>query len=270
MNAFSVDDVADEFLELASSQRLSIIQKLHDGKYTVSSMAKELDATVPEVHRNFGRLVKSGIIIKNSDSKYQLTLFGKTIYEQIPSILFISSNKKYFTEHNFGNIPKKFIHRVGELGNSELIKGYVKGFETWKNIYNNAEKYIYNILVEVSYSSDVVETLIQKLGNNVRIHSIFSENIIVSDERQKVLKTKNFQKFVTNDTLKRKMNKIVTTVVVLNEKEAAINFPINNGDIDFSKMFYSTDSSFHEWCLDYFDYLWNDSGRFQESKLSLN
>lgn len=269
MVIFSVDDVADQFLEIASEQRLNIIQRLHEKKFTISSMAKELEATAPEVHRNFGRLTKAGITIKDTDANYHLTLFGKTIFSQIPSIMFLASNKKYFAEHNFGNMPIKFIHRIGEIDNSKMVKSYVKVFETWNNIYKNAEKYIYNILIEVSYSSDLAEMLIQKLENNVKIYSIFSNMAIVSKERQKVLKEKNFQKFITNDTLKRKMNKSITIVVVLNEKEATINFPTNNGDVDLSKMFYSTDPSFHEWCLDYFDYLWKNSGSFQENKLSV-
>lgn len=269
MVAFSIDDVADEFQEIASAQRLNIIQRLYEKKFTVSSMARELEATAPEVHRNFGRLTKSGIIVKDTDANYHLTLFGKTIYKQISSIMFIASKKKYFAEHDFGNIPIKFVHRIGELENSKMVKGYVKVFETWNSIYKNAEKYIYNILVEVSYNSDLGEILIQKLESNVKIHSIFSDMAIVSEERQKMLKEKNFKKFITNDTLKRKMNKSITLVVVLNEREATINFPTNSGEVDLSKMFYSTDPLFHEWCLDYFDYLWKNSGSFRESKLSI-
>ena len=269
MVSFSADKVSEEFLELASSQRLSIIQKLYEKRSNISSMAKELGATVPEVHRNFGRLAKSGIIAKDTDTNYYLTLFGKTVYDIIPSITFISSHKNYFADHDFGNIPVKFIHRIGELDNSKLVNSYVKVLETWNKIYQNAGKYIYNTLVEVSYNSDLTQTLIEKLENNVKIHSVFSETAIVSEERQKALKEKNFQKFITNDTLKRKMNKSISTIVVLNETEAAINFPTNNGSVDLSKMFYSKDPLFHEWCLDYFEYMWKNSGSFQENKLTI-
>jgi len=63
------------------------------------------------------------------------------------------------------------------------------------------------------------------------------------------------------------MRENVQTVVILNEKEACIMFPKVGGEVDMSEMFYSDDSVFHEWCLDYFKYCWDSSSVFQESKL---
>ena len=176
---FSTDKIAAEFLELASEQRLNIIQNLNQENYTISRMAKKLDATVPEVHRNFSRLLKSGLIVRNADGTYNLTVFGDTVCQQIPWIVFLSNNKTYFAEHNYDGMPEKFVHRIGELSNSKIINGYVRVLETWNNIYKNAEKYIYNILVDVSYNSELVDTLIKKLESNIKIQSIFSEFAIV-------------------------------------------------------------------------------------------
>lgn len=265
---FSTDKIAEEFLELASEQRLGIIQNLAEKNHTISEMAKRLGATVPEAHRNFTRLAKSGFIEKNVDGTYSLTLFGKTAYYQMPWIVFLSENRKYFAEHSYEGIPAKFVHRIGELSESKSINGYVRILETWNNIYKNAKKYIYNILVEVSYSPDLVDTLVAKLEDNVKIRSIFSESAIVSEERAKAIKEKNFKRFITDESLKRKMKKDIKTIVVLNEKEAAVCFPSKDNQIDMRNMFYSTDSAFHEWCLDYFDHTWKNSGGFQESKLS--
>jgi len=47
------ENAADDFLELASEQRLNIIFNLLLKKTKLTNMAKELDATVQEVHRNF-------------------------------------------------------------------------------------------------------------------------------------------------------------------------------------------------------------------------
>jgi len=65
----------------------------------------------------------------------------------------------------------------------------------------------------------------------------------------------------------RKMKKDVKTVVVLNEKEACISFPTLDGETNLAESFYSDDSMFHEWCLDFFRYCWYGSDLFQESKL---
>lgn len=68
-----IENVANGFLELASEQRLNILLKLQNEKLTITEMAKQLDATVPEVHRNFSRLVKKGLIEKTTDGGHELT-----------------------------------------------------------------------------------------------------------------------------------------------------------------------------------------------------
>jgi predicted transcriptional regulator len=61
--------------------------------------------------------------------------------------------------------------------------------------------------------------------------------------------------------------KDVKIAMVLNENEAGLSFPTNEGEPDMSKMLYSSENSFHEWCLDFFNECWKNSTAFQESKI---
>ena len=71
------DRVAENFLELASSQRLHILFKLMErSRKRIEPIAKELDATKQEIHRNLVRLEQSGLITKDKEGKYALTTFG--------------------------------------------------------------------------------------------------------------------------------------------------------------------------------------------------
>ncbi|MDE1867811.1 MAG: ArsR family transcriptional regulator, partial [Thaumarchaeota archaeon] len=140
--------MASNFLELASEQRLAILSKLYNQRTKVSTIAKELGATVPEVYRNFERLAKADLIIKEADGNYNITIFGKIVCSQIPSIRFLSNNKKYFKGHNFGDVPEKYTQRIGALESCEHVKGFVKVLEKWKEIHHNADEYLCNILVE--------------------------------------------------------------------------------------------------------------------------
>jgi len=106
-----------------------------------------------------------------------------------------------------------------------------------------------------------------KLKSGILIRSIFSESTIVPEERKKIFEQKNFRKFVKDGILERRMIKNISIVTLLNEKEAGIIFPSNNGEPDLSEMFYSTDPQFHDWCLDFFNFCWENSGSFQENKL---
>jgi len=265
---FQTEKISSELFEVGSDQRLSILLHLNEKKWSISALAKEIEATITEVHRNFGRLQKAGLILKDTDGTFFLTTRGENICNQIPSISFILDNSKYFETHNFGALPTKFKERIGELYEQKYVKGVVRVLEKWRQIHNNAEQYIYNVLTEVPYSKDIINIVEEKLNKNVKIKSVISETAIIPDEREKIFKEKNFSKFLKNESLTRRMIKHVPVVILLNEKESGVIFPNLNGEPDMSEMFYSDDSQFHEWCLDYFDHCWKESHSFQESKLS--
>ena len=258
---------ANEFLELASEQRLAILLRLNEQKSKVSVLAKELDATVPEVFRNFERLVKAELITKDSDGSYGITAYGKIVCSQVPSLQFLSRNRKYFKNHDFGDVPQKFLQRVGALLEGEQIKGFVKVMEQWKDVYKNANEYICNILFEVPYTADLLEPLVKRIGNGVKLRSILSETAIIPKERRQMLDKLGFKKLIEQGRIERKMKKNVSAMVILNEKEACVMFPKISGEVDISEGFYGNSSAFQEWCLDYFNYCWDVAGPFQESKL---
>jgi len=260
-----IDETADYVLELASSQRLSILIGLLYEDLTPTEFAKEIDATKQEVHRNFLRLEKTGLIKKKVSGKYSLTTFGQTVCTQVPSLVFLTQNRKYFEEHNFGNVPHKFQMRCGQLANSQYVKGVSKVLEQWKEIYKNSDSYIYEILSEVPL--DLIEPLVKKIKKGVKFNYIFSESAVVPKGRKALLKKLGFDALIEKGLIERKMEKNVQTVVVLNEKEACLMFPSLDGESDISEMFYSNDPMFHEWCLDYFRYCWYGSDIFRESKL---
>ncbi|KFM19547.1 transcriptional regulator protein-like protein [Marine Group I thaumarchaeote SCGC AAA799-P11] len=260
-----IDEAADYVLELASSQRLSILIGLLTKQSTPTAFAKSIDSTKQEVHRNFSRLEKAGLIKKNVGGTYSLTTFGQVVCTQVPSLVFLSQNRKYFEEHNFGDIPHKFQMRCGQLANAQYVKGVSKVLETWKSIYKNSNEYIYEILSEVPL--DLIEPLVKQVKKGVKFNYIFSESVVVPKGRKALLKKLGFDKLMEKGLIERKMEKDVKTVVVLNEKEACLMFPTLDGESDISEMLYSDDPMFHEWCLDYFRYCWYGSDIFKESKL---
>lgn len=259
------ENAANDFLELASEQRLKIIFKLLEQKSKISNMARELDATVQEVHRNFERLSDAGLIMKDKDGYYDLTTYGKTMCTQVPSLLFLSKNRKYFESHNFGDIPMKFIQRIGALAGGQPVKGFVKVLEQWKLVYKNADEYIFEIFTEVPL--DLIEPLLARVKRGIKLDYIFSDPVIVPKGRKKLLDKLGMKDLIDKGLVGRKMKTDVKVVVVLNEKEAGVLFPTLEGDADMREMFYSQDPLFHEWCLDYFRYCWYNSGPFQESKI---
>lgn len=257
---------SESFLELASEQRIEIIKILLKQKEKLTKIAKAIDATTSEVHRNLDRLVKSKIIKKDSEGFFYLTPIGKIIATQIPLVSFLSENKKYLESHSIKDIPEEFLQRLGSLENSKFLSSYMKILDKWKEIHSNSKEYLFNFLVEVPYSNDLFLIIKNRLNSGVRIKSIFSENAQISKERKTILEKYHIRKYISEGKIERKMRNI-STMMILNEKEALLIFPSVNGDVDMSKGLYSDDENFHKWCFDYFMYCWNDSPDFSETKL---
>lgn len=264
---FDSEKIANEFLELASEQRLNILKNLAEKNLNISKLAKLLEATNPEIHRNVGRLTKNGLIIKKSDGNYELTTYGKAVLVQITSIIFISENKDFFNSHTLNNVDTKFIQRIGALQSKKHVKGFVIVLEKWKKIQENADKFIYNILSEVPYSTDIIDIISKKLENNISIKSIFSETVIIPEGRKKTFEERGFQEYVSKGTLERKIAKNQIIGLLVTDKEASVFFRKVGEEPDLSEMFTSTELEFREWCIDYFEELWKKSSSFQESKL---
>lgn len=67
-------NMAEIFIELASSQRLSIIFTISHQGFNLSTLAKCLNLTIQEVHRNANSLMNAGLIEKNSEGVFFLTI----------------------------------------------------------------------------------------------------------------------------------------------------------------------------------------------------
>src|SRR4026207_317859 len=158
---YSFESTEETFIELASEQRLLILFKLSQQDTKLSKLAKDLNVTMQEVHRNVNRLMDVGLIKKDSEGMFSLTTFGNTIIKQIPTFDFLSRNKEYFSDHFLGEIPMKFNQRIGALDNSEYIHGMVAVIERWKELYNESTEYIYGMLPQIPL--DLIKTVIPKI-----------------------------------------------------------------------------------------------------------
>jgi len=263
----NIDAIAEEFLQVASHLRLGIILHLEDKADNLSSIAKILDSTTSEMHRNLKRLSDDNLISKNNDGLYHLTSYGKMVCTHVDSWEFMKNNSEYFTKHELGKMPKLFLQSIGSLNNSQHVKGFVNVQDAWKKIYSNAKVYLNNILFEASYDAEILSTITSQLKKNIPISSIFLEDALLPESRKKAISNKDILNAIQEQILIRRTIKDISTLVVLNEKEAFVMFPKSDGEIDVSEGFYSNDEDFHHWCKEYFDYCMDSSGSFFEKRL---
>jgi predicted transcriptional regulator len=267
------ENTARTFFELGSAQRLAILYKIAEVKCNLARLSKDLGCTMPEVRRNIIRLTNSGIVDRESNGTFFLTTFGKTILEQIPTLDFLSRNKDYFSDHTFSALPLKFIRRIGSLTNSKLVSGLVTVDERLNDIYNRSQEYVYAMIPEVPI--DLIESIVARLkkieNKNFRFSYILPAHATVPKRRKQLLETLGFEELLKKGTVERKMVNSLLVGIVLNDEQGCVMFPRihrnNKIEIDMNSMFYGEDPDFHEWCLDYYRYIWHNARWFDEKGL---
>ena len=272
-SASHLENTARTFFELGSAERIAIIFKIAESKCNLAKLSKDLDSTMPEVRRNIIRLTDSGFIERESDGTFFLTTFGKTILEQIPTLDFLSRNKDYFSDHTFSPLPLKFRRRIGSLSNSILISGLVSVDETLNDIYNKSQEYVYATIPEVPL--DLIESIAARLkrveNKDFRYSYILPTHAIVPKRRKQLLDALEFEELLKKGIVERKMVNSLLIGVALNDKQACVMFPRiqrnNKIEIDMNSIFYGEDPDFHEWCLDYYRYIWYNARSFDEKGL---
>jgi predicted transcriptional regulator len=267
------ENTARTFFELGSAQRLAILYKIAEVKCNLARLSKDLGCTMPEVRRNIIRLTNSGIVDRESNGTFFLTTFGKTILEQIPTLDFLSRNKDYFSDHTFSALPLKFIRRIGSLTNSKLVSGLVTVDERLNDIYNRSQEYVYAMIPEVPI--DLIESIVARLkkieNKNFKFSYILPAHATVPKRRKQLLETLGFEELLKKGTVERKMVNSLLVGIVLNDEQGCVMFPRihrnNKIEIDMNSMFYGEDPDFHEWCLDYYRYIWHNARWFDEKGL---
>jgi predicted transcriptional regulator len=267
------ENTARTLFELGSAQRIAILFKIAQAKCNLAKLSKDLGCTMPEVRRNIIRLTNCGFVQRESNGTFFLTTFGKTILEQIPTLDFLSRNKDYFSDHTFSPLPLKFIRRIGSLSNSRSISGLVSIDESLKDIYDRSQEYVYAMIPEVPI--DLIESIVARLkkveNRGFRFSYILPTRATVPKRRKQLLEALGFDELLKKGTVERKMVNSLLIGVVLNDEEACVMLPrIQRNDrieIDMNSMFYGDDPDFHEWCLDYYRYIWHNARSFDEKGL---
>ncbi len=269
---YSIFEETEEiFSSLANSQRLAILYIIsNNNKKTISSIAKELKITTQETHRNLNKLMNSNIIQKDFKGYFSLTVLGDMIIKNISAINFLSKHKRFFSEHNFHNIPIKFIQRIGALEKSDFISGFVAVIEYIKRMYQNCEKYIYSILPQVPL--DLIHTAIPIVRERgLKFKHILPIDALIPKKSEEFLKNEGYSQLLHKGIIERRMVSRTNLGMVLTENQALVMFPLSKGHVDMNFIFCSNVSSddglFHEWCLDYFIEIWNNAKTFDADKL---
>ena len=255
----------DLLRELASEFRYPLLLKLAEKSWKPSQLEQEIDISVQELHRQFERLTKAKLVKKDLDGLFSLTSYGQITVEQLSSFTFLENNKKYFENHSMNFLPSKFIHRIGELNNSKIVKRMFPIAMKAISIAKSAEKHLKVISTQIAPES--LEPKIPFSEKGVKVSVIHGHNTTIAKGCKKDVTSKRLRKMILEGVWERRMTEKVSVIMSFNEKSALLILPNADGEVLTNAALYSEDALFNEWCTDYFDYVWNDSDDYDTSKI---
>lgn len=252
--------------ELSNADRLLILSQLQEGRNTLSGLSRRIGIVVQEIHRNTNRLVEAGLVKKESGNSYSLTTLGYTTLMQLSSIKFLADNSNYFSEHSLGELPAKFIQRIGALVDSDFLDNQVAVVEYQKDLIKSTQDYLHVALPQVpSYLIEYVQPIIG--GRRIKLHYVLPLNAIMPKKRHNESAHPEFHQLLQKGVIQRRMVKTIIAGVMMNEKQALLMFSSAKGKVEMSNCFCSKSEQFHEWCADYFEHIWKQSRPFDSKML---
>jgi len=240
-----MEETCDLLFELSNEDRLKILLELEKGPKNLIKIAKDLDFTAQGTSRNVARLVETSLISRNPGGEYALTPYGSVSLKLLSSYHFVSRNRQYFLGHDASVLPYTFINRLGELGVSYFQGDFITTFAYAEAMMRAAEEYVY--AMEEQFHVNAPPIVVEKINQGVAFRTILPETIVPPPG------------FRPAPGVERRLLPQVKINLFLTEKEAIFGFPTLEGKIDYT-IFVGKDAKFRKWCLDLFNYYW-DQGK---------
>ena len=242
-------DFCEILFELSNEDRMNLIIGLLEERSNVTGLAQKYEITTQEVSRHLSRLVKSGLVQRDSDGMYILSRFGNSFLFTLKSQQFLSKNKEYFMSHDLNHLPVEFTARIGELDNTTIITDVMAVLQNIQEMVDSAEEHIFRI---TDGRFNLIYPNLQKAADRG-----VEFKLIETLEYKVVEDVEQFPRVSPSET--RGLTDIPVFLAVSEKEVGALAFP-ENGQFDY-RGFISTDQRVIKWCTDLFNYYWNQAIR---------
>ncbi len=248
-----MEELAELYSLLASQDRLELLAEISRKPLKMTHLAPKISATAQETSRHLARLKDANLIVKDPDGNYRLTALAKLVMNYLPAFSFLLKNKHYFLSHDITFLPQQFLTRLGDFLCSQYGDKVNNIFAHGRDVISEVENYIWLMADQ----------------NILTAYQEFYEKIATKDLSLRVILPSFYIKYEDFEPIKSKHELEVRTIeeqgnvsvgIAMNEKMAGICFPDLKGKIDFNSGFRGTsDTEFHGWCRDLFEYYWSKS-----------
>ena len=109
--------------ELASDERLGILDAIAERPLRHVQIARHLRMTDSETTRHLNRLTSAGLVTKNPQSQFEATNLARLVSAAFPLFRFLLTNRDFLLKHNVRVLPPEFVDRLGALSEGTFVTG---------------------------------------------------------------------------------------------------------------------------------------------------
>jgi predicted transcriptional regulator len=261
-----VERLCNLLFELSNEERLTMLTRLKQEPMKLTHLSQILKYTPQEASRNVSRLSEARLIKRDSDGAYHLSPLGEEALRLLDGYRFLSEHSEYFSTHTLRDIPGEFTDRLGALVNAEQPREIMSTLSTVEDMMAEAEEYVLTIADSIlqSYLPLEIESIMRGVKNRTIVQSDVQLSpgvLAVAHREEAVLVAAGMSELLEARYIDR-----VDVFLVMSEREVAgITFRTVDGGFDHMH-FSGSDSRFHGWCKDLFEYYWVRSHLTRESK----
>lgn len=238
------EGIAKLFFELASENRLGILNELQTKTLKMQEIARKLDVTATEALRQLQRLSVAQLVQRQSDGSYATTHYGKLVLQLSSSIEFTSRYKDYFSTHDIMQLPYQFLNRIGELSQATFVMDTIENLNWGQRLYTEAEQYTWG-LAEGIIPESMGPIMDEKTSAGLDIRMLVPKTFVMPPATEQNIEVRGLSD--------------IPASIALTEKGAIICFRFIEGRLDYAG-FSGTDPVFVNWVRDLFLYYW-DKGK---------
>ena len=108
-----------------SSVRNKILMSLREGVKDLSDLKDEMKLESSTIIHSVRAMEGEDLLVEKEDG-YHLTQIGKILshklFDMVKTLNALNNNREFWLSHQIDGIPQQFMERIGELGDSKLVK----------------------------------------------------------------------------------------------------------------------------------------------------
>ncbi len=238
--------LADFLFEIASAERLAILEAVAERPRKHAELARRLSVTGSEMSRHLNRLIEAGLVRKNPAGAYVPTPLAEALGAGLPFFETLFAAREFLLHHRISVLDPPFLARLGEIGRGTFEQGTYQVVAVQEEALRAAERRIW--VLTAQRFEQALPILRAKSARGLDVRVIRARPLLAEEKRAGRDVERNFPV--------RVLDEAPVFLAVLDD-QAGLCLPGLDGKVDMATMLLVKDPAGCRWSEDLFRAYWD-------------